>query len=206
MAQAPWVQPDRQVRQVRMVQQARTARTARTARQARPDQRVRPGQRALNVALGDNSVGPDEMDPESATEGQVMMIGSGGDPAWLHPFEFPRTRSRRAVDVSGSEDRYSVVTSTINVGDNENAQVSISAMFTLSGISGGGCTVRLDGLGGTDGGTAYTTNGAKILTATVRAGISRRGSALPFSLAGVRADASAGCTVNSGATLTLTIP
>ena len=32
------------------------------------------------VKMADNAIGPAEMDPESATEGQVMMIGSGGDP------------------------------------------------------------------------------------------------------------------------------
>ena len=68
---------------------------------------------ALNFAgyvLSDDSVGSAEMDPESATEGQVMMIGSGGDPAWQFPFEFPRTVSRRAL--SNVNDG-SVTTSTI---------------------------------------------------------------------------------------------
>ena len=40
---------------------------------------------ALNLAgyvLSDDSVGPDEMDPDSATAGQVMIIGSGGNPEW----------------------------------------------------------------------------------------------------------------------------
>ena len=44
------------------------------------------------LAIADDAIGPDQMDPDSATEGQVMMIGSGGAPEWQFPFEFPRTR------------------------------------------------------------------------------------------------------------------
>ena len=63
--------------------------------------------------MADNAIGPAEMDPESATTGQVMMIGSGGDPAWQFPFEFPRTRSTRAVSaLGGNGDRYGITTST----------------------------------------------------------------------------------------------
>ena len=34
------------------------------------------------VKVADNTIGPSEIDPESATEGQVITIDSGGDPAW----------------------------------------------------------------------------------------------------------------------------
>ena len=46
---------------------------------------------ATTVLLGDcrwDAIGPSEIDPESATEGQVMLIGSGGDPEWQFPLSF----------------------------------------------------------------------------------------------------------------------
>ena len=40
-------------------------------------------------------------DPDSASTGQVLIIGSGGDPEWAFPFEFPRvTRIARHDEAS----------------------------------------------------------------------------------------------------------
>ena len=167
-----------------------------------PDQT--PANNSITQAkMADNAVGPDEMDPESATTGQVMMIGSGGDPSWEFPFEFPRTRSSRAVDASLNVDWNGITTSTINVGNINNAGVDASASFTISSVSGSGCRVRFQNASEVAYGvTTYTTNGAKTLSATVRFGFTYRGS-LPVLLV-VRRISS--CTVDSGATLTLTIP
>ena len=46
--------------------------------------------------MADNAVGPAEMDPESATEGQVMLIGSGGDPTWRSLLNFRRHMAEHA--------------------------------------------------------------------------------------------------------------
>ena len=151
--------------------------------------------------MADDAIGPAEMDPESATTGQVMMIGSGGDPSWIYPFEFPRTRSARAVDTQSSS-TYGITTSTINAGDVSNAGVSAAATFTLSSVIGDGCAVSFRKRSFNYGTTTYTTNGAKTLTADSFF-IAIRGSALPVIL--VVRSASASCTVNAGATLTLTI-
>ena len=161
--------------------------------------------------MADDAVGPAEMDPESATAGQVMMIGAGGDPGWTIPFEFPRTRSARAIDTSPDGDFYITTTSTIDAGDTDRETIRASATFTLSSITGLGCQVRIDTIRITSSGfgvTTFTTNGAKTVTTDVRVSTGIRGSAVPVSveIRRVGAGASSGCTVNAGATLTLTIP
>ena len=162
--------------------------------------------------FADNAVTPAKMDPESATEGQVMMIGSGGDPAWQFPFESPTTASGRAITPIAQNDHYYVTTSTINVGDTENQTVSVSAEFTVSDIVGEfGCRVAFLGWNGQfsiQGETSFTTNGAKTLTTTVTFSSTQRGSALPVSLL-VRTRGPAPpsyCTIDASAMLTLTIP
>ena len=153
--------------------------------------------------MADDAVGPAEMDPESATAGQVMLIGSGGNPAWQFPFEFPRTRSTRAVNnAQYDQDRY-ILTSTIYAGDVA-ITISASATFTLSDVTGSlGCLVRFKAPS-ILGQVVFTTNGAKTLTATYTFG--PKASSYPISLSSLRRGTANYCTVDSGATLTLTSP
>ena len=156
--------------------------------------------------MADNAVGPDEMDPESATAGQVMMIGSGGDPAWQFPFEFPTTVSGRAIDTSLMFEHYAVTTSTINVGNVAVLpDISASATFTVSDVIGTGCTIRFwNGTGQTYGTTDITSNGEMTVTADVTA--THRGSASPVTITALTSIGSNDCTIDAGAMLTLTIP
>ena len=168
-----------------------------------PDQT--PANNSITLAkMADNAIGPAEMNPPSGSghEGKVMLIGSGGAPAWQFPFEFPRTRSTRAITIPVSEQpTYNITISTSDVGDNASVDLTASASFTVSGVFGSGCTVSFHSGTRTGGATTYTTNGAKTLTAEVVNTI--RGS-VEMRMRVRRSTFESGCTVDSGATLILT--
>ena len=155
-----------------------------------------------------NAVGPAEMDPESATTGQVMMIGSGGDPAWQFPFEFPRTQTRR----DGRNDHI-ILTSTI-----ERSSLFVSIAFTASvtatQVGTGTCSVLIyRARAGTPLSTTRILNGTGTQTRVITGMVNRtlsRGNAYPvmmyLSLSGLTSQGES-CSINAGdASLTLSTP
>ena len=157
--------------------------------------------------MADDAVGPDEMDPESATAGQVMMIGSGGAPAWSFPFEFPRTRFARDHSASGDA---LILTSTIQaaVGDT----INVSATVTVTQAGTGSCRIRFyTTQSSVSVGLTIVTNTSETETMTITSSVTvpanNAGSAVPISmqLDGVSIFTGESCAIDSGdATLTLT--
>ena len=160
--------------------------------------------------MANNAIGPAEMDPESATVGQVMMIGSGGAPTWSHPFEFPRTSNGRAI--STNQDM-ALLTSTIQVATGNTVNVSVTITVTQSGT--GSCAVQFYQFrSATPFGFTTITDTAETETVTITTtsasiGANASGSAFPITLylneSGIGTGES--CVIDAGdATLALTIP
>ena len=161
------------------------------------------------VNIADNGVGAAKLDPESASVGQVMMIGTGGDPDWAFPFEFPRTRSTRDIAAVGGVNQIAAVSATkdYSAGDT----VSVSGTMTVSRVPGTltttACNVRfyvleiqISRLIGNTIVLAAGEAGPATMTITATQSISQSRSGMaPVSmgLSGVN------CQIDSGATLTI---
>ena len=161
------------------------------------------------LAIADDAVGPDQMDPDSATEGQGHddRVRGCARPGQF-PFEFPRTRSTRTQGYDGGT--YALI-STIERGV-AGEDISISSTFTIRRISGHGsgsvCQVGFESIG-TDARSGQTSvlgpgqTGPLTMTLTATNTTGSEAGSEAIALTAIDVPGTNDCQIDSGATLTL---